>query len=282
MPDWRMIYDSTSSSDTDEEDDWYTQDAEYFVGPRHLDEIDQPQSYRALAEPTMKPWRLRERMRTMSAALVICLNLGVDPPDIVKPDPCARMECWVDPETMPAPKALKEITLALQSQYMRWQPRARYKALPDPTADDVRRLLISLRRAAGNERVLFHYNGHGVPKPTANGEVWVYDKNFTQYIPLSLYDVQQWLNPHEPAIYVFDCPAAGLIVDTFNHFLLQHKEKLHRQQQQKAAAATENGPVRKGSKYHSSAPSKEAKPQPAYIEECRHIILAACSADGEF
>lgn len=163
---------------------------EYFVEPRHLDEIDQPRSSQALAEPAMKPWRLRERMRTMSAALVICLNLGVDPPDIVKPDPCARVESWVDPETMPAPKALKAITVALQNQYMRWQPRARYKALPDPTADDVRRLLISLRRAAGNERVLFHYNGHGVPKPTANGEVWVYDKNFTQYIPLSLYDVQ--------------------------------------------------------------------------------------------
>ena len=26
------------------------------------------------------------------------------------------------------------------------------------------------------ERVLFHYNGHGVPKPTANGEIWVFNK----------------------------------------------------------------------------------------------------------
>ena len=25
------------------------------------------------------------------------------------------------------------------------------------------------------ERVLFHYNGHGVPKPTTNGEIWVYN-----------------------------------------------------------------------------------------------------------
>lgn len=26
------------------------------------------------------------------------------------------------------------------------------------------------------ERVLFHYNGHGVPRATANGEIWVFNK----------------------------------------------------------------------------------------------------------
>ena len=26
------------------------------------------------------------------------------------------------------------------------------------------------------ERVLFHYTGHGVPKPTVNGEIWVFNK----------------------------------------------------------------------------------------------------------
>lgn len=24
--------------------------------------------------------------------------------------------------------------------------------------------------------MLFHYNGHGVPKPTVNGEIWVFNK----------------------------------------------------------------------------------------------------------
>ena len=32
-------------------------------------------------EPT---WRLRERMKTVSVALVLCLNIGTDPPDVVK------------------------------------------------------------------------------------------------------------------------------------------------------------------------------------------------------
>lgn len=40
------------------------------------------------------------------------------------------------------------------------------------------------------ERVLFHYNGHGVPRPTSNGELWVFNSRYTQYIPLSIYELQ--------------------------------------------------------------------------------------------
>ena len=46
----------------------------------------------------------------------------------------------------------------------------------DPTADEVKKLCLSLRRNAKEERVLFHYNGHGVPKPTTNGEIWVFNR----------------------------------------------------------------------------------------------------------
>lgn len=34
------------------------------------------------------------QIKTVSVALVLCLNVGVDPPDVVKTNPCARMECW--------------------------------------------------------------------------------------------------------------------------------------------------------------------------------------------
>lgn len=34
-------------------------------------------------------------MKTVSVALVMCLNIGVDPPDVIKTTPCARLECWV-------------------------------------------------------------------------------------------------------------------------------------------------------------------------------------------
>jgi hypothetical protein len=34
-------------------------------------------------------------MKTGCVALVLCLNIGVDPPDVIKISPCARMECWI-------------------------------------------------------------------------------------------------------------------------------------------------------------------------------------------
>lgn len=99
--------------------------------------------------------------------------------------------------------------------------QAKYKLCLDPTVEDVKRLCVGLRRNAKEERVLFHYNGHGVPKPTNNGELWVFNKNFTQYIPCSIYELQSWLGT--PSIYVFDSSAAGLIVKWFNKFIDQRQ-----------------------------------------------------------
>lgn len=83
---------------------------------------------------------------------------------------------FVDPPTVISGKALEKIGQSLQQQYERWQPRARYKQSLDPTSEDVKKLCTSLRRNAKEERLLFHYNGHGVPKPTANGEIWVFNR----------------------------------------------------------------------------------------------------------
>lgn len=78
-------------------------------------------------------------------------------------------------------KALETIGTNLQKQYEKWQPRARYKQSLDPTVEEVKKLCTSLRRNAKDERVLFHYNGHGVPKPTTNGEIWVFNRvNFSK------------------------------------------------------------------------------------------------------
>ena len=168
------------------------------------------------ASSQVTKWRMKERMKTVGVALVCCLNIGVDPPDVVKNSPCARMECWIEPTSEPAPTALEGIGRALQSQYERWQPRARYEKCLDKTVDEVKKLTTSLRRFAKGERVLFHYNGHGVPKPTSNGEIWVFNKDYTQYIPLSLYELQTWMAG--PSIYVFDCSAAGLALQWYAKF----------------------------------------------------------------
>lgn len=158
-------------------------------------------------------WRPKDRMKTGCVALVLCLNISVDPPDVIKISPCARMECWIDPFSMAPQKALESIGKSLSSQYERWQPKARYKCQLDPTLDEVKKLCTTCRKYAKSERVLFHYNGHGVPKPTPNGEIWVFNKSYTQYIPLPVNELDSWLKT--PSIYVFDCSAAGLIVNAF-------------------------------------------------------------------
>lgn len=161
---------------------------------------------------------MKERQKTISAVLVLCLNLGVDPPDIMKTYPCAKLEAWCDPSAFPdTKKAIEAIGKNLQSQYETLLLRTRYKQLLDPCVEDVKRFCNTLRRNAKDERILFHYNGHGVPQPTASGEIWVFNRGYTQYIPISLYDLQTWLGA--PVIFVYDCNSAGNIVHNFKKFV---------------------------------------------------------------
>jgi regulator-associated protein of mTOR len=97
--------------------------------------------------------------------------------------------------------------------------------------EDVKKLCCSLRRNSKDERILFHYGGHGVPKPTVGGEIWyfawshnrVFNKNYTQYIPVSIFDVQTWLG--SPSIFVYDCSNAGNILLAFNRFASQRDKR---------------------------------------------------------
>lgn len=168
-------------------------------------------------------WRMRERLKTVSAALAICLNIGVDPPDVVKTNPTAKMECWLDPTatTTASSKVMEQIGKKLNDQYETLSIRVRYKLYLDPSVDETRKFCTSLRRNAKDERVLFHYNGHGVPLPTPSGEIWVFNRNYTQYIPVSLYDLQAWLGA--PSLYVYDCSHAGNIIANFDRFVEKHE-----------------------------------------------------------
>ncbi|KAL1452749.1 hypothetical protein WDU94_006949 [Cyamophila willieti] len=84
----RAIVSSTTYEDGQDgtESDW--QLPLTFAEKRHTEPIEgeTESSY---------PWRMKEKMKTVSVALVLCLNVGVDPPDIVKTQPCARLECWI-------------------------------------------------------------------------------------------------------------------------------------------------------------------------------------------
>uniref|UniRef100_A0A915CZ32 Raptor N-terminal CASPase-like domain-containing protein n=1 Tax=Ditylenchus dipsaci TaxID=166011 RepID=A0A915CZ32_9BILA len=164
----------------------------WFREARHVEEIQAS----SLEVENKDEWRkIRDRMKTVSVALVLCLNVGVDPPDVEKPNPCARkLPGWIPIHP----------------------PRARYKSAIDPTVECVKKLCTSLRKNAKEERVLFHFNGHGVPKPTEAGEIWVFNK----YIPLSLYDLQSWMGM--PSVYLWDCSSAGTVVNMFMRFADDH------------------------------------------------------------
>ncbi|BEI86430.1 hypothetical protein CcaverHIS002_0607170 [Cutaneotrichosporon cavernicola] len=184
------------------------------------------------------PWRLRSRLKTVNAGLFLCLNIGVDPPDIVKTNPCAKTECWVDPSTLPSTKAIEAIGRNLQQQFETLNPKVRYKVCLDPSIEETKKVCSNLRKNSRDERSLFYYNGHGVPKPTNGGEIWVFNKSYTQYIPVSLVDLQEWLG--SPCIYVWECSGAGSIITNFKTTARRRDEEMR----QANAASGANDPPR--------------------------------------
>ncbi|OCF41495.1 WD-repeat protein mip1 [Kwoniella heveanensis CBS 569] len=186
---------------------------QYWAAKRHRAGLGKGKGKDEEDNSTKTPWRLRSKLKTVTAGLFICLNIGVDPPDIVKTNPCAKLECWIDPSQLPSNKAIEAIGRNLHQQFETLNPKVKYKAFLDPSIEETKKQCINMRRSAKDERVVFYYNGHGVPKPTPSGEIWVFNKNYTQYIPVSLYDLQEWLG--SPCIYVWECSGAGNILNNF-------------------------------------------------------------------
>jgi regulator-associated protein of mTOR len=125
---------------------------------------------------------------------------------------------------MPSHKALEAIGTNLQHQFEGLSLKIQYKPILDPSFEDLRRFCITLRKQAKEDTILFYYNGHGVPKPTSSGELWCFNRNYTQYIPVSLSEVQGWLG--SPGIYIWDCSAAGNLLQNFNTFAARRDEDM--------------------------------------------------------
>ncbi|KAJ3817722.1 raptor N-terminal caspase like domain-containing protein [Lentinula raphanica] len=170
-------------------------------------------------------WRhtssLSPKLKIANAALVLCLNIDVDPPDVVKTSPCAVLECGIDPRSMPSSRALERIGLNLKSQFENLNPKIQYKPIGDPTFEDLQEACQQLRTQAKDDAVLFHYNGHGVLNPTSSGELWCFDsEEYTEYIP-------NWLG--SPGVYIWDCSAAGCLLLSFNEFAKRRDEDIERE-----------------------------------------------------
>lgn len=186
----------------------------FFCAKRHSTGGNPTRAYANLSQ--LSSWKQKNKLKTANAALVVCLNIDVDPPDVVKTNPCAFYECWVDPRSLPSNKALEAIGNNLHHQFECLNQRIKYKPYLDPSYEEAQKFCQNLRKMAKDERCLFYYNGHGVPKPTPSGELWVFNKNYSQYIPVSLVEIQNWLG--SPCIYIWECSAAGNLLTNFINY----------------------------------------------------------------
>eukprot|EP01036_Dinobryon_divergens_P047626 gene47626-63858_t len=111
----------------------YFGNQEFLCAPWHsqdyMENNEEHEEFRAT-------WRLVDRMKVSGVALVLCLNVGIDPPDVFRPSPCARRECWFDPLSVQKQKALDTIGNALHEHYKKCQPKAAYMLSLDPTPED--------------------------------------------------------------------------------------------------------------------------------------------------
>lgn len=198
---------------------------------------------------------------------------------MVKTNPCATLECWVETAVIDRDKALAEIAGNLEKQYLTLaNSKVKYRTYPDALVDEAKKAALLLRRTAKSDRALFHYNGHGVPKPTPSGEIWVFNKEYTQYIPVSLYDLLGWVGT--PSIFIWDCSAAANCVhrieeagkkrdaDAMSKYNAQVEQIRRQQQQSQSGHLTE--------KEKPETPQQVQIPPPPVLYSKEVIQLAAC------
>ena len=91
-------------------------------------------------------------------------------------------------------------------QFRRLGSQVNYALCLLPDFDTMRRHIAESRRVARENRVLLYYNGHDVPRPSARGEIWVFNDRCTEYLPVPMAHLESWLGA--PAVLVFDCSYA--------------------------------------------------------------------------
>ena len=173
-------------------------------------------------EARKREWRLAQqgKSKTLHFLLFMCLNHGCDPPDHVRIEPCAKLLCWCDPAVAQAKLLVQSsdaIGEALEAQYRGVQKEGVYKRCLEMSLEDARAAMMQMRRKAKDGRVLVHYNGHGMPRATSQGELWFFDKEHTHYHPLGIKDILSYCG--SPTIFVLDCNGAGGVLNAWKKVL---------------------------------------------------------------
>lgn len=150
------------------------------------------------------------KVKISNVLLNLSLHLGTLPPDSYdQPTGLPSLECWIQSDA--TSKSGEAISQRLLLNYENIQPKAKYKSLLDPQIDDLRKHLASLRKHAKDDRVIYHFIGHGVPKPTAKGELWSFNRQYTQYLPLSIHEIHKLVGV--PSFYILDTSAGGNVTE---------------------------------------------------------------------
>ncbi|KAK8811716.1 hypothetical protein WA538_000502, partial [Blastocystis sp. DL] len=203
------------------EDESVDVEKKYLDGSRY-DETVTGSCTLPLAYPakSMSSWRIRRKVKTQDIILALCLNFDQIPEDSFYEGKMGD-ECWIHTKSLSQKKsAYRYIALTLQKQYenqLRSSAGIRTKHLLDPSLGNVETACEEIRASgdkASQNRVIFHYNGHGVPIPSDLGEIWVFNKRYDKYKPLPISLIHSWIKT--PTLYVMDCSHAG---ELLNHLL---------------------------------------------------------------
>ncbi|PIA17170.1 WD40 repeat-like protein [Coemansia reversa NRRL 1564] len=174
------------------------------------------------------------KIRTSGALLAVYLNLE-DTSEFHSPDPKVQpvLETWVNPHTLPnQPRKSDVVAQNLVDQFGQIASQVIYKPLVDRSFARLKEYCIHYRNTVDDERIMFYYNGHGMPLPTSEGDFWVRQRQYNpqvytdeaKCVSLGAETLSQWIG--SPCVYVWDCANAMKIVHAFEkHADIQGKNK---------------------------------------------------------
>ena len=229
----------------------------------------------AHATQPLRPWRLTSRVRTTAVALCLCLNAGTDPPDAERSQSSQQLSythILSSPST-----ATASVLQRLQAQYERWQPKAVYRHIGDPTPSQLEKQLRALRRSAGpNDRLLVHYNGYGVPRVTQAGELWLFNREYTQYLPVGVRDVLGWSG--WPAVVVVEAASGGAVVEEVGRWVEEGKRADEERREAEARCKASGGGGGGVGKEKGEEEHKEREPGDEHTPRAFSILSSISSS----
>ncbi|KAJ2352525.1 Target of rapamycin complex 1 subunit kog1, partial [Coemansia sp. RSA 2618] len=192
--------------------------ADFHTHPRSL----------ALANMQLDDWRPHHQICTKSALLATCLDLDSNKYRHGADKQGAILEAWTDPSSI-GDRAKRYSTIAerLTSQFQNLPGKITHKPLVDCDVFRLQRNCLQFRNESMEHRVIFYYNGHGMPVPTADGSFWVFHRQTygsNNYMPVSADTLNSWLG--SPVIYIWECSNAMSIVKAFDEYSSARSSKI--------------------------------------------------------